>query len=137
MIMSAMVKSPEHQQGPTALAPSNSERRKAAATPEGECGVGAYMRDAFCLKTNTYMLVLRLLSDSTLALTCTHIDTHVQCHSPRIIYENAYYPFSFKHLSERRRVTFESKLSKLMVSSVWSLISLLLLPHPHPRKAGF
>uniref|UniRef100_G3PJW2 Citron rho-interacting serine/threonine kinase b n=1 Tax=Gasterosteus aculeatus TaxID=69293 RepID=G3PJW2_GASAC len=34
MIMSAMVKSPEHQQGPTALAPSNSERRKAAATPE-------------------------------------------------------------------------------------------------------
>ncbi|XP_059193727.1 citron Rho-interacting kinase isoform X2 [Centropristis striata] len=34
MIMSAMVKSPEHQQGPTNLAPSNSERRKATATPE-------------------------------------------------------------------------------------------------------
>nr|XP_033472477.1 citron Rho-interacting kinase-like [Epinephelus lanceolatus] len=60
MIMSAMVKSPEHQQGPTNLAPSNSERRKVTATPE-----------------------------------------------------------------ERRRVTFESKLSKLMVSAVWSLISSL------------
>jgi len=36
MIISAMVKSPEHQQGPTNLAPSNSERRKATATPEGE-----------------------------------------------------------------------------------------------------
>ncbi|XP_078027078.1 citron Rho-interacting kinase isoform X14 [Epinephelus lanceolatus] len=34
MIMSAMVKSPEHQQGPTNLAPSNSERRKVTATPE-------------------------------------------------------------------------------------------------------
>ncbi|XP_029296534.1 citron Rho-interacting kinase isoform X9 [Cottoperca gobio] len=34
MIMSAMVKSPEHQQGPANLAPSNSERRKATATPE-------------------------------------------------------------------------------------------------------
>ncbi|TNN77631.1 Citron Rho-interacting kinase [Liparis tanakae] len=34
MIISAMVKSPEHQQGPTNLAPSNSERRKATATPE-------------------------------------------------------------------------------------------------------
>ncbi|KAA8578928.1 hypothetical protein FQN60_017521 [Etheostoma spectabile] len=34
MIMSAMVKSPEHQQGPTNLATSNSERRKATATPE-------------------------------------------------------------------------------------------------------
>ncbi|XP_063753011.1 citron Rho-interacting kinase [Eleginops maclovinus] len=34
MIMSAMVKSPEHQQGPPNLNPSNSERRKATATPE-------------------------------------------------------------------------------------------------------
>lgn len=32
------IKSPEHQQGPTSLAPSNSGRRKEAATPEGECG---------------------------------------------------------------------------------------------------
>lgn len=36
MIMSAIVKSPEHQQGPTILAPSNSGRRKETATPEGE-----------------------------------------------------------------------------------------------------
>uniref|UniRef100_A0A4W6G7A1 Citron rho-interacting serine/threonine kinase n=1 Tax=Lates calcarifer TaxID=8187 RepID=A0A4W6G7A1_LATCA len=36
MIMSAMVKSPEHQQGPTSLAPSNSGRRKETATPEGD-----------------------------------------------------------------------------------------------------
>uniref|UniRef100_A0A673C9V6 Citron rho-interacting serine/threonine kinase b n=1 Tax=Sphaeramia orbicularis TaxID=375764 RepID=A0A673C9V6_9TELE len=36
MIMSAMVKSPEHQQGPTNLTTSNSGRRKDAATPEGE-----------------------------------------------------------------------------------------------------
>uniref|UniRef100_A0A7N6BJ97 Citron rho-interacting serine/threonine kinase b n=1 Tax=Anabas testudineus TaxID=64144 RepID=A0A7N6BJ97_ANATE len=34
MIMSALVKSPEHQQGPTNLAPSNSGRRKETATPE-------------------------------------------------------------------------------------------------------
>ncbi|XP_034547947.1 citron Rho-interacting kinase isoform X1 [Notolabrus celidotus] len=34
MVMSAMVKSPEHQQGPTSLAPSNSGRRKETATPE-------------------------------------------------------------------------------------------------------
>ncbi|XP_065818721.1 citron Rho-interacting kinase isoform X15 [Labrus bergylta] len=34
MVMSAMVKSPEHQQGPTGLAPSNSGRRKETATPE-------------------------------------------------------------------------------------------------------
>ncbi|XP_053727536.1 citron Rho-interacting kinase isoform X3 [Synchiropus splendidus] len=34
MIMSAMVKSPEHQQAPTSLAPSNSGRRKEVATPE-------------------------------------------------------------------------------------------------------
>ncbi|KAM7392004.1 hypothetical protein PAMP_022647 [Pampus punctatissimus] len=34
MIMSAMVKSPEHQQVPTSLAPANSGRRKDAATPE-------------------------------------------------------------------------------------------------------
>ncbi|XP_040928153.1 citron Rho-interacting kinase isoform X1 [Betta splendens] len=34
IIMSAMVKSPEHQQGPTNLAPSNSGRRKETATPE-------------------------------------------------------------------------------------------------------
>uniref|UniRef100_A0A3B3E0A0 Citron rho-interacting serine/threonine kinase b n=1 Tax=Oryzias melastigma TaxID=30732 RepID=A0A3B3E0A0_ORYME len=36
IIMSAMVKSPEHQQGPTNLAPSNSGRRKDTPTPEGE-----------------------------------------------------------------------------------------------------
>uniref|UniRef100_A0A3B4XGN7 Citron rho-interacting serine/threonine kinase n=1 Tax=Seriola lalandi dorsalis TaxID=1841481 RepID=A0A3B4XGN7_SERLL len=37
MIMSAMVKSPEHQQGPGSLAPSNSGRRKETApTPEGD-----------------------------------------------------------------------------------------------------
>uniref|UniRef100_A0A3Q3E605 Citron rho-interacting serine/threonine kinase b n=1 Tax=Labrus bergylta TaxID=56723 RepID=A0A3Q3E605_9LABR len=36
MVMSAMVKSPEHQQGPTGLAPSNSGRRKETATPEGD-----------------------------------------------------------------------------------------------------
>ncbi|XP_060927942.1 citron Rho-interacting kinase [Limanda limanda] len=34
MIMSAMVKSPEHQQGPSSLAPANSGRRKETATPE-------------------------------------------------------------------------------------------------------
>ncbi|XP_069380382.1 citron Rho-interacting kinase isoform X4 [Paralichthys olivaceus] len=34
MIMSAMVKSPEHQQGPTSLVPANSGRRKETATPE-------------------------------------------------------------------------------------------------------
>uniref|UniRef100_A0A087XKN3 Citron rho-interacting serine/threonine kinase n=1 Tax=Poecilia formosa TaxID=48698 RepID=A0A087XKN3_POEFO len=34
IIMSAMVKSPEHQQGPTGLAPSNSGRRKDTPTPE-------------------------------------------------------------------------------------------------------
>ncbi|KAL3063362.1 hypothetical protein OYC64_003018 [Pagothenia borchgrevinki] len=34
MILSAMVKSPEHQQGPPALIPSNSDRRKNTATPE-------------------------------------------------------------------------------------------------------
>ncbi|XP_068617014.1 citron Rho-interacting kinase [Brachionichthys hirsutus] len=34
MIMSAIVKSPEHQQGSTSLAPSNSGRRKETATPE-------------------------------------------------------------------------------------------------------
>nr|XP_057925852.1 citron Rho-interacting kinase isoform X5 [Doryrhamphus excisus] len=34
LLMSAMVKSPEHQQVPTNLAPSNSGRRKEAATPE-------------------------------------------------------------------------------------------------------
>ncbi|XP_024908821.1 citron Rho-interacting kinase isoform X3 [Cynoglossus semilaevis] len=34
MIMSAMVKSPEHQQGPPNLAPVNSGRRKETATPE-------------------------------------------------------------------------------------------------------
>lgn len=38
IIMSAMVKSPEHQQGPTGLAPSNSGRRKDTPTPEGESG---------------------------------------------------------------------------------------------------
>uniref|UniRef100_A0A3P9HNT4 Citron rho-interacting serine/threonine kinase b n=1 Tax=Oryzias latipes TaxID=8090 RepID=A0A3P9HNT4_ORYLA len=36
IIMSAMVKSPEHQQGPSNLAPSNSGRRKDTPTPEGE-----------------------------------------------------------------------------------------------------
>uniref|UniRef100_A0A8C4GTZ1 Citron rho-interacting serine/threonine kinase b n=1 Tax=Dicentrarchus labrax TaxID=13489 RepID=A0A8C4GTZ1_DICLA len=36
MIMSAIVKSPEHQQGPTNLATSNSGRRKETATPEGD-----------------------------------------------------------------------------------------------------
>uniref|UniRef100_A0A673XUF5 Citron rho-interacting serine/threonine kinase n=1 Tax=Salmo trutta TaxID=8032 RepID=A0A673XUF5_SALTR len=37
MVMSAMVKSPEHQQGPSSLlATSNSGRRKEVATPEGE-----------------------------------------------------------------------------------------------------
>uniref|UniRef100_A0AAQ5X2L4 Citron rho-interacting serine/threonine kinase b n=1 Tax=Amphiprion ocellaris TaxID=80972 RepID=A0AAQ5X2L4_AMPOC len=36
IIMSAMVKSPEHQQGPTSLAPSNSGRRKDTPTPEGD-----------------------------------------------------------------------------------------------------
>lgn len=37
MMMSAMVKSPEHQQGPSSLlATSNSGRRKEVATPEGE-----------------------------------------------------------------------------------------------------
>lgn len=35
MILSS-IKSPEHQQGPTSLAPSNSGRRKETATPEGE-----------------------------------------------------------------------------------------------------
>ncbi|XP_034025609.1 citron Rho-interacting kinase isoform X2 [Thalassophryne amazonica] len=34
MLMSAMVKSPDHQQGPTSLASSSSGRRKDAATPE-------------------------------------------------------------------------------------------------------
>ncbi|KAM4578455.1 citron Rho-interacting kinase isoform 3-T3 [Fundulus diaphanus] len=34
IIMSAMVKSPDHQQGPTSLAPSNSGRRKDTPTPE-------------------------------------------------------------------------------------------------------
>ncbi|TKS78001.1 Citron Rho-interacting kinase [Collichthys lucidus] len=34
MIMSAIVKSPEHQQGPTNLAPASSGRRKETATPE-------------------------------------------------------------------------------------------------------
>ncbi|XP_077457428.1 citron Rho-interacting kinase isoform X2 [Stigmatopora argus] len=34
MIMSAMVKSPDHQQAPPSLAPSNSGRRKDVATPE-------------------------------------------------------------------------------------------------------
>ncbi|XP_075879148.1 LOW QUALITY PROTEIN: citron Rho-interacting kinase [Nelusetta ayraudi] len=34
MILTSMVKSPEHQQGPGSLAPSNSGRRKEAATPE-------------------------------------------------------------------------------------------------------
>ncbi|XP_069022201.1 LOW QUALITY PROTEIN: citron Rho-interacting kinase [Embiotoca jacksoni] len=34
IIMSAMVKSPEHQQGPTSLVPSNSGRRKDTPTPE-------------------------------------------------------------------------------------------------------
>ncbi|XP_061762981.1 citron rho-interacting kinase isoform X1 [Nerophis ophidion] len=34
MLISAMVKSPEHQQVPASLAPSNSGRRKEAATPE-------------------------------------------------------------------------------------------------------
>ncbi|XP_061586471.1 citron Rho-interacting kinase [Cololabis saira] len=34
MIMSAMAKSPEHQQGPPCLAPSNSGRRKETPTPE-------------------------------------------------------------------------------------------------------
>ncbi|XP_078808690.1 citron Rho-interacting kinase isoform X1 [Oryzias latipes] len=34
IIMSAMVKSPEHQQGPSNLAPSNSGRRKDTPTPE-------------------------------------------------------------------------------------------------------
>uniref|UniRef100_A0A8C7Z5B9 Citron rho-interacting serine/threonine kinase b n=1 Tax=Oryzias sinensis TaxID=183150 RepID=A0A8C7Z5B9_9TELE len=36
IIMSAMVKSPEHQQGPSNLAPSNSGRRKDTPTPEGD-----------------------------------------------------------------------------------------------------
>uniref|UniRef100_A0A3Q2NX12 Citron rho-interacting serine/threonine kinase n=1 Tax=Fundulus heteroclitus TaxID=8078 RepID=A0A3Q2NX12_FUNHE len=36
IIMSAMVKSPDHQQGPTSLAPSNSGRRKDTPTPEGD-----------------------------------------------------------------------------------------------------
>uniref|UniRef100_A0A3Q3X2J0 Uncharacterized protein n=1 Tax=Mola mola TaxID=94237 RepID=A0A3Q3X2J0_MOLML len=36
MIMSTIVKSPEHQQGPTSLVPSSSGRRKEAATPEGD-----------------------------------------------------------------------------------------------------
>ncbi|XP_041854301.1 citron Rho-interacting kinase isoform X7 [Melanotaenia boesemani] len=34
IIMAAMVKSPEHQQGPTSLVPSNSGRRKDTPTPE-------------------------------------------------------------------------------------------------------
>lgn len=36
MILTSMVKSPEHQQVPGSLVPSNSGRRKEAATPEGE-----------------------------------------------------------------------------------------------------
>lgn len=36
MMMSAIVKSPEHQQGPTNLAPSSSGRRKDTPVPEGE-----------------------------------------------------------------------------------------------------
>uniref|UniRef100_A0A8D3DKG5 Citron rho-interacting serine/threonine kinase n=1 Tax=Scophthalmus maximus TaxID=52904 RepID=A0A8D3DKG5_SCOMX len=36
LIMSAMVKSPEHQQDPACLAPANSGRRKETSTPEGD-----------------------------------------------------------------------------------------------------
>uniref|UniRef100_A0A672FB57 Citron rho-interacting serine/threonine kinase b n=1 Tax=Salarias fasciatus TaxID=181472 RepID=A0A672FB57_SALFA len=36
ILMSALVKSPEHQQGPSGLAPSNSGRRKDTPTPEGD-----------------------------------------------------------------------------------------------------
>ncbi|XP_041643570.1 citron Rho-interacting kinase isoform X10 [Cheilinus undulatus] len=48
MSMSAMVKSPEHQQGPTSLAPSNSGRRKETATPE-ECHALCHPKCSPCL----------------------------------------------------------------------------------------
>lgn len=50
MIMSAMVKSPEHQQGPTSLGPSNSGRRKETTpTPEGEWEGDVYWGETFSL----------------------------------------------------------------------------------------
>lgn len=45
IIMSAMVKSPDHQQGPTSLAPSSSGRRKDTPTPEGEWRTIPAMRE--------------------------------------------------------------------------------------------
>lgn len=47
MIMSS-IKSPEHQQAPSGLAPSNSGRRKETATPEGEysSSAAAFLSDS-------------------------------------------------------------------------------------------
>lgn len=86
------IKSPEHQQGPTSLAPSNSGRRKEAATPEGECRSSAAAAPSDPARVQ--------------ALICLH-----QPAAPvsMLALWSSYYPFSFAHLSERRRVTFESK----------------------------
>uniref|UniRef100_A0A4W5MW91 Citron rho-interacting serine/threonine kinase n=1 Tax=Hucho hucho TaxID=62062 RepID=A0A4W5MW91_9TELE len=87
MMMSAMVKSPEHQQGPSnLLATSNSGRRKEAATPEGEgrqresihhntphCfTVGLNMRAAKCT------VCLDTVHFGRQAATC--IECHALCH---------------------------------------------------------
>lgn len=71
-------------------------------------------------------------------LTCSHRNSHPSDLTLKDHSLSSHSPFSFTHLSERRRVTFESKLPKLVVSAVWSLISLsLLLRHPHPWQARF
>uniref|UniRef100_A0AAY5JZ77 Citron rho-interacting serine/threonine kinase b n=1 Tax=Esox lucius TaxID=8010 RepID=A0AAY5JZ77_ESOLU len=87
MMISAMVKSPEHQQGPSSLlATSNSGRRKEAATPEGEgrqretlhhntphrFTVGLNMRAAKCT------VCLDTVHFGRQAATC--IECHALCH---------------------------------------------------------
>ena len=129
MIMSAMVKSPEHQQGPTNLAPSNSERRKATATPEGERGWWSLTVSPL---TDTYMQTHK----------GPHLHTHTHTYDvtrhKRIICEALTILFLSHTFQREGGSLLKVSCPNSWLSAVWSLISLLLLlPHPHPWKARF
>uniref|UniRef100_A0A8C5BJP0 Citron rho-interacting serine/threonine kinase n=1 Tax=Gadus morhua TaxID=8049 RepID=A0A8C5BJP0_GADMO len=87
MVMSSMVKSPEHQPGPSSMAPASSARRKETATPEGEgqrerdrghhatphhFSVGLNMRAAKCT------VCLDTVHFGRQAATC--LECHALCH---------------------------------------------------------
>lgn len=118
-MMSSIVKSPEHQQGPTSLAPSSSGRRKDAATPEGERIRVVYCGAAFSSDTH----IMRMSGFRPLAA-----HTHLKP-SP---YEALTILFLSHTFQREGGSLLKVSLSKLGVSAVWSLISLLVLPHLHP-----